>query len=336
MTTRMPTIKDVARLAGVSVATVSAVINRDSGVKVSKELTERVENAIKELNYRPNRIARALSRRQTQTIAYVVPSVSNAFFAQMAQLIEDRAFAKRYGVYLCNTHSSVDRVELYKDIIIENRVAGVITTLTWDIIENGFIEAIQEENIPIIGLAGARVVAGIDTITFDDVRGAEIATRHLLERGHQKIGFIGIKNSKTTLQRLKGYKKALTEANLAVPEGYIVKGGSFDREEGYTLAQKLYQKYPEITAIFVYNDVMAAGVLDGLNDLGLRVPKDIAVVGYDNSVARYTRPKLTTMDLFKEQMVEAAMDLLFKRIAGEEFACQHQQILPRLVMGESS
>src|SRR5690606_26984488 len=144
------------------------------------------------------------------------------------------------------------------------------------------------------------------------------------------------KNSKTTLQRLKGYKKALTEANLAVPEGYIVKGGSFDREEGYTLAQKLYQKYPEITAIFVYNDVMAAGVLDGLNDLGLRVPKDIAVVGYDNSVARYTRPKLTTMDLFKEQMVEAAMDLLFKRIAGEEFACQHQQILPRLVMGESS
>src|SRR5690606_5634773 len=145
---------------------VSAVINRDSGVKVSKELTERVEKAIKELNYRPNRIARALSRKETQTIAYVVPSVSNAFFAQMAQLIEDKAFKKRYGVYLCNTHSDIERVELYKDILIENRVAGVIITLTWDIIENGFIEAMQEEEIPIIGLAGARVVDGIDTFTF--------------------------------------------------------------------------------------------------------------------------------------------------------------------------
>ena len=269
----MPTIKDVAKHAGVSVATVSAVINRDSGVKVSKELTEKVEKAIKELNYRPNRIARALSRKQTQTIAYVVPSVSNAFFAQMAQLIEDKAFAKRYGVYLCNTHSNSDRVELYKDILIENRVAGVITTLTWDIIEKGFIEAIQEENIPIIGLAGARVVEGIDTITFNDVRGAEIATNYLLEKGHQKIGFIGIKNSKTTKQRLQGYKKALHGAKLEVDERYIERGKSFNREEGYTLAQKIYEKCPDLTALFVYNDVMAAGVLDGLNDLGLRVPR---------------------------------------------------------------
>ena len=113
----------------------------------------------------------------------------------MAQLIEDKAFKKRYGVYLCNTHSDIERVELYKDILIENRVAGVIITLTWDIIENGFIEAMQEEEIPIIGLAGARVVDGIDTFTFDDTRGAEIATRHLL-KGPSKIGFIGIKNSK--------------------------------------------------------------------------------------------------------------------------------------------
>ena len=332
----MPTIKDVAKHAGVSVATVSAVINRDSGVKVSKELTERVEKAIKELNYRPNRIARALSRKETQTIAYVVPSVSNAFFAQMAQLIEDKAFKKRYGVYLCNTHSDIERVELYKDILIENRVAGVIITLTWDIIENGFIEAMQEEEIPIIGLAGARVVDGIDTFTFDDTRGAEIATRHLLEKGHQKIGFIGIKNSKTTKQRLKGYKKALNEAKLEVEDEYIEKGKSFNREDGFRLAQKLYRKCPDLTAIFAYNDVMAAGALDALLDLELRVPRDIAVVGYDNSVASYTRPKLTTMDLSKEQMVEEAVDLLFKRIAREEFALRHEQILPKLVIGESS
>jgi DNA-binding LacI/PurR family transcriptional regulator len=332
----MPTIKDVAKHAGVSVATVSAVINRDSGVKVSKKLTEKVEKAIKEMNYRPNRIARALSRKETQTIAYVVPTVNNTFFSQMAQMIEDKAFERKYGVYLCNTHSMIDRVELYKDILIENRVAGVITTLTWDIIENGLIKAMQDEEIPIIGLAGARVVDGIDTITFHDVGGAELATRHLLEKGHQKIGFIGIEESKTTEQRLKGYKKALNDANLEVDERYIEMGKSFSREEGYALAQKLCRKCPNLSAIFVYNDVMAAGALDSLNDLGLRIPRDIAVVGYDNSVASYTRPKLTTMDLFKEKMVEEAMDLLFKRIAREEFAIRHEQILPKLVIGESS
>lgn len=332
----MATIKDVAKQAGVSVATVSAVINRDSGVKVSKKLTEQVEKAIKEMNYRPNRIARALSRKQTQTIAYVVPTVSNTFFSQMAQLIEDKAFAKRYGVYLCNTHSMADRVELYKDILIENRVAGVIATLTWDIIENGFIEALREEKIPLVGLAGARMVAGIDTITLDDVGGAELATRHLLEKGHQKIGFIGIKASKTTEKRLQGYKKALTGAGLEVKESYIERGRSFNREEGYALAHKLYRKCPDLTALFVYNDIMAAGVLDALHDLGLKIPGDMAVVGYDNSVAGYTRPKLTTMDLFKEKMVEEAMEILFKRIAGEEFAPRHEQILPQLVIGESS
>ena len=332
----MPTIKDVAKHAGVSVATVSAVINRDSGVKVSKKLTEKVEKAIKEMNYRPNRIARALSRKETQTIAYVVPTVNNTFFSQMAHLIEDKAFEKKYGVYLCNTHSMVERVALYKDILIENRVAGVITTLTWDIIENGFIEAMQEEEIPIIGLAGARRVDGIDTITFHDVRGGELATQYLLEKGHRKIGFIGIEESKTTEQRLKGYKQALMQAKVEVDERYIERGKSFNREEGYILAHKLYRKCPEVTAIFVYNDIMAAGVLDGLNDLGLRVPGEIAIVGYDNSVASYTRPKLTTMDLFKEKMVDEAMDILFRRIAREEFEPRHEQILPKLVVGESS
>jgi len=332
----MPTIRDVAKHAGVSVATVSAVINRDSTVKVSAKLTEKVEKAIKEMHYRPNRIARALSRKETQTIAYVVPTVSNEFFSQMAQLIEDKAFEKKYGVYLCNTHSRVDRVELYKDILIENRVAGVITTLTWDIMENGFIEVMQAEEIPIIGLAGARIVDSIDTITFDDVRGGELATCHLLEKGHKKIGFIGIKDSKTTEQRLKGYEKALNDAKLKVDERYIERGNDFNREEGYTLAHKLYGKRPDITGIFVYNDIMAAGVLDGLNDLGLRIPENIAVVGYDNSIASYTRPKLTTMDLSKEALVEEAMEILFKRIAGQEFALGHKQILPKLVVGESS
>jgi DNA-binding LacI/PurR family transcriptional regulator len=332
----MPTIKDVAKRAGVSVATVSAVINKDSGVKVSKRLTRKVEKAIREMNYRPNRIAQALSRKQTRTIAYVVPTISNAFFSQMAHFIEDKAFEREYGIYLCNTQSKLDRVELYKDVLIENRVAGVLVTLTWDIIEKGFIEAIQEENIPIVGLAGARVSKEIDNVTIDDLRGGEIAVHHLIKRGHRKIGFIGIEDSKTTEERLKGYLKALNQAGIKADNRFIELGKGFGREEGYRLADALYRKCSGITAIFVYNDVMAAGVIDRFNDYGISIPEEVAIVGYDNSIANYIRPKLTTLDLSKKEMVEKAMDILFRRIEKEDFPLKHEKIIPELIIQEST
>jgi DNA-binding LacI/PurR family transcriptional regulator len=333
---RMPTIKDVARRAGVSVATVSAVINADSGVNVSKERKRSVEQAIAELNYRPNRIAQALSKRQTKTIAYVVPTIRNEFFSQMAHFIEDKAFDREYGVYLCNTHSNLDRIDLYMDILIENRVAGIVATLTWDIIERGFIEAITSEGIPIVGLAGARVVDGIDTVTIDDVMVGRIAVSHLIERGHRKIGFIGIRDSKTTEKRLRGYLDALREAGIEVLDDCVQLGVSFSRQDGYELAGELVRRCPEVTAVFVYNDVMAAGAIDRFNDLGISVPGQIAIVGCDNSIAQYTRPKLTTLDLAKEKMVEDAMDALFRRIGKEKFAPEHIRAVPQLIVNESS
>ncbi len=332
----MPTIRDVASRAGVSVATVSAVINSDSGVKVSKELTSKVEKAIRELNYRPNRIAQALSRKQTRTIAYVVPTVSNAFFSQIAHHIEDKAFARKYGVYLCNTHSKLDRVELYKDILIENKVAGVVVTLTWDIVNKDFIKALQEENIPIVGLAGARISQEIDTVTIDDLRGGEMAAQHLIKKGHNQIGFIGIEDSKTTEERLKGYLKALNQAGIKTDNRFIELGSNFSREEGYRLAEALYRKCSGISAIFVYNDVMAAGVIDRFNDYGISIPEEVAIVGYDNSIANYTRPKLTTLDLSKKEMVEKAIDILFKRIEKEDFPLKHERIIPELIVQEST
>lgn len=332
----MPTIKDVAKRAGVSVATVSAVINSDSGVNVSDLRRRSVEKAIEELNYRPNRIAQALSKRQTRTIAYVVPTISNAFFSQMAHDIEDRAFEREYGVYLCNTHSNLERVDLYKNILIENRVAGVVTTLTWDVLERGFIEAISEEGIPIVGLAGARVLEGLDTVTIDDVMGGRIAVRHLIDRGHRKIGFIGIKESRTTQERLAGYMQALSESNIEVDGDYVELGTNFAREDGYQLADALYSRCPELTAVFVYNDVMAAGAVDRFRDDGVKVPGQVAVVGCDNSIADYTRPKLTTLDFSKEKMVKDAMDLLFRRIGKEDFAPVHIKVVPQLIEKESS
>jgi DNA-binding LacI/PurR family transcriptional regulator len=222
------------------------------------------------------------------------------------------------------------------DILIENRVAGIVATLTWDIMEQGFIEAISAENIPIVGLAGARVVEGIDTVTIDDVMGGRIAVRHLIERGHRNIGFIGIKESKTTEERLRGYLDALREAGIEVRDDFVQLGESFAREDGYELAGELYCRCPEITAIFVYNDVMAAGAIDKFNDLGVSVPGQMAVVGCDNSIAEYTRPKLTTLDFSKDKMVEDAMGVLFRRISKERFEPEHIKAVPQLIVNESS
>ena len=135
----------------------------------------------------------------------------------------------------------------------------------------------------------------------DDVGGAELATRHLLEKGHQKIGFIGIKASKTTEKRLQGYKKALHGAGLEIEERYIEKGRSFNREEGYALAHKLYRKCPDLTALFVYNDIMAAGVLDALHDgvKDTRISRSSAMI----IAGRLYTAQVTTMDLQRKWLM---------------------------------
>ncbi|GAB6100460.1 substrate-binding domain-containing protein [Halanaerocella petrolearia] len=332
----MATMKDVAKKAEVSVATVSAVINKDSEVNVSDELTKRVEQAVRELNYRPNRIARALSSQTTHTLAYIVPSVSNNFFSQIAKYIEDMAFEKGYSVYLCNTESQIDRANLYTKNLLENRVDGIITTLTWEVIQSDLIETVISEDIPIVGLAGARVIGEIDTVTIDDLAGGRTATEHLLNQGHSKIGFIGVKESKTTEQRLSGFKKALNEAGIDVNEDYIELGDEFSRQEGFRLSKRLIQRNPELTAIFVYNDIMGTGVIDNLNELEIKIPADMAIIGFDDSVATYIRPNLSTMALPKHEMSRLAIDMLFKRMKDVTVELGHEKVLPKLIRREST
>lgn len=332
----MATIKDVAKKAGVSVATVSAVINKDSDVNVSDKLSQKVKKAVKDLNYRPNRIARALSKQESSIIAYVVPSVQNNFFSQMAHFIENCAFKKDFGVYLCNTHCKLDRVDLYKKNLIENRVAGVIVTLTWGVLESDFIEDMFKEGIPVVGLAGARVRKDISTVTINDKKGAQMGVNYFVKRGHSIIGFIGVKNSRTTKVRLEGYKKSLKENNIEINNDLISLGEDFSREEGYILAEQLLKKVPEMTALFVYNDIMASGVIDKFNNLGINVPGDIEVIGYDNSVAGFIRPKLSTMALPKEKMANIAMELLFDKINKKSSDIYHKKVLPELIIRNST
>ncbi|MFW5980521.1 MAG: LacI family DNA-binding transcriptional regulator [Halanaerobiaceae bacterium] len=327
----MPTIKDVAEKAGVSVATVSAVINKNSEVNVSKELTSKVEKAVKELNYRPNRIARALSKKKTHTIAYITPSISNMFFSQMAELIEQLAFAREYGVYLCNTGGNKKRIELYINNLIGSKVDGVITTLTWGIREYKFIEKVKQENIPIVGLAGARVTEEIDTVVINDIKSGELAAEHLVSLGYKNIGFIGVKRSKTTVKRIKGYRKILNKFDLKLNDDNIELGENFTREEGFYLIENLLEKNSNLDSVIVYNDEMAAGVIDKLKSLEKNIPQDIAIIGFDDSVARFTHPKLTTMSLPKKHMAELAVNMLWDRIENKDIEIRNREVYPELI-----
>ena len=333
----MTTIKDVAKKAGVSVATVSAVINTDSNVNVSERLSKKVKDAVNELNYRPNRIARALSKEENPMIAYVIPTIQNQFFSQLGHYIENFAFEKNYGVYLCNTHSRIERSDLYLNNLIENRVSGVIVTLTWEIISSDFIENLLDENIPVIGMAGARKRDDIDTVLIDDKEGSFKAVEYLIERGKSNIAFIGVEESKTTEIRCSGYKQALKKHNLKVKNDLLSIQNDFNRENGYKAAEKLLNSNSLIDSIFVYNDVMASGVIDYLNENSIKIPGEIAVIGYDNSISSYTNPKLSTMGLPKLKMAEKTMDLLFKRIdkRGDD-NYQTYLIHPELIIRETT
>ncbi|MFW5976830.1 MAG: LacI family DNA-binding transcriptional regulator [Bacillota bacterium] len=332
----MSTIKDVAEKAGVSVATVSAVINKESEVNVSEELTHKVEEAVEKLNYRPNRIARALSKKKTHTIAYITPSISNLFFSQVAELIEQLAFDRGYGVYLCNTGGKEERIKLYINNLIGSRVDGIITTLTWGIRNYNFIETMKEEKIPIVGLAGARITDIIDTVVIDDIKSGELATDHLIRNGYTNIGFIGVKRSNTTLKRLKGYRKKLNKFGIELNEEYVELGESFTREEGFILVEKLLNRCEEIDSVIVYNDVMAAGVIDKLKYLGKKVPENIAIIGFDDSIAKYTHPKLTTMALPKKRMAELAINMLWDRMENKNFKIKNKMVLPELIKRETT
>ncbi|TCL76410.1 LacI family transcriptional regulator [Hydrogenispora ethanolica] len=330
----MATIRDVAERAGVSVATVSAVLNQSC--KVSEKLTARVLAATRELNYRPNRLARALSQKRTHLIGCLVPTIVNPFFPQVVKSVEDIAFENQFGIFVCNSEGNSGKVRYYQQMLLETQVDGVIIALSWELARPEVIQPFLEAGIPVVGLAGARRSELIDCVVVDDVQGGFDAANHLIELGHTRIGYIGAQNSETTRLRLLGYKKALQAAGLPYDERDIMLGNSFSDAEGYTLAKMLLAREPEISAIFSYNDIMGLGVMSALHDQGIAVPAQLSVIGFDDSAASYSFPKMSTMEIPKAEMGRIAANVLINRIGGQAAAPRVFELPPRLVVRDST
>lgn len=327
------TMHDIAERAGVSVTTVSHVINQTR--PVSEKLRQAVASAMDDLGYQPNRLARSLRRGRTQTIGMVAPDSSNPYFAEIAHAVEAAAFAQGYSVILCNTQMDMARETFYANVLLEKRVDGIIFVAAGDSAQQ--IRALQQHRQPIVLVD--REVQGVaaDVVTMHNTRGARQAVEHLLALGHRRIACIGGPSAVTpSSRRIGGYTEALTAAGLPVDPSLIVRG-DFQFESGLHLANQLLDHPEPPTAIFSTNDLMAVGVMRAVLQRRLRVPEDISVVGFDDiRLAAYINPALTTVAQPKEALGQTATRLLLERIEDPDLAPRRVTLETELVVRQSS
>ena len=318
------TVRDVAQKAGVSISTVSRVLT--GSARVSPELRQRVIDAVEELGYRPNALARGLRMRRTAVIGLLIPDISNPFFGQLARVVEDAANNRGYSILLCNSQNSRAREVQYLDLLRQQQVDGVL------VVTSG---AMGEELEEFFKLTGAAVLA-LDRripqfkgpwIGGDPYPGARQAVQHLLDLGHRNIGLVrGVEGNISSDERYKALNRALVEAGH--PEERWTWVGEYTLETGIAaglaLAELPAQKRP--TAVIATSEFSAYGLIEGVSRHGISVPDQLSVVGYDNTAfAEVFRPALTVIAQPIEEMGELAVDFILRMINNAE---QDEQLPP--------
>ena len=314
MERRSPNIQEVASRAGVSISTVSRVLN-ETGYPIRPETRQRVLEAIDALGFHPSPFARALLGKPTETIGLMIPDISNPYYPLLSKGVEDVANELGYTVIFCNTDRSADKARRYLQVLREKRVDGIIFA-------GGGHE--MDGDADLLGEIRAKVVLigrhlwPFPSVQVDNTRAAYEATVHLIGLGHRRVGFIsGPLNLTSALDRLKGYKMAMEEAGAGVEEP-LLREGDFHYESGYQAALSLLKGGELPTAIFASNDRMAMGAVAAAYDLGMRVPEELAVVGFDDTPSSsYVRPSLTSVSLPSYEMGATAARLLSRQMIGE-------------------
>jgi LacI family transcriptional regulator, galactose operon repressor len=331
----MPTIKDVARAAGVSITTVSHVINDTRFV--SDELRERVQAAMEELGYRPNILARSLRRGETKTIGLVVPDNSNPFFAEMARTVEDLGFATGYSVILCNSDDNLAKEAAYLEVLITKQVDGVVFIASGSSQEH--LVELSQQGIPYVVVDREIDGAWADIVLVNNELGGYVATRHLIELGHRRIACItGPSQLTPSADRVRGYRRALREFQIAEDEELVVPG-DFRAQGGEAALERLLAVSPPPSAVLACNDMMAIGVLRAARKAGLHVPDDLSVVGFDDiPLASAVSPALTTVAQPITELASHSVQILLARMQNSEEGQPRQRIVldPRLIVRDSS
>jgi LacI family transcriptional regulator len=334
--TRKTTITDVARVANVSIQTVSAVVNRKPGI--SDPTRDRVLQAIERLQYRPNGIASSLRAQKSHTIGVVIPTITNPFFPEFVRGAEDAASEKGYSIFLCNADEDTEKEIQYLRLLQRHRVAGILVSyVSSPATSESVLTELASHHLPIACLGTAQPGQGIVSLRVNESEITRVAAQHLLELGHRRIGFVTPPPSKNIAQmRIEGFKKAFVEAGLPVRPEYLVDGG-FDLQDGIRGAgQLLSLRYPP-TAVVAANDLVAIGVISNLKKQGYRVPADVSVVGIDDiQMASLLDPPLTTISQPIYEMGRLGMENILLRIQNPQLETSEIIFETRLIIRQST
>jgi LacI family transcriptional regulator len=326
-----PTIKDVARLAGVSVGTVSNVLNRPR--RVSPQTRARVEWAIEQLGFRPNKVARALISQRTSTVGMIVPDAANPFFAELLRAVEDVLGEKDYAVIFGNSDNNASKERRYLRALRERRVDGMIAVTATDADADEICSLGEEVPLVIVD----RLIAGWegDCVLGDNRLGMKMAVGHLIALGHRSIALInGDLRLSTARERYRGFLESLAEHSL---EPAAVSFGAFTFESGYSQMSAMLQQGTLPSAVCAANDLLALGAIAASVDAGLSVPGQVSIVGYDDIIfARLSSPGLTTVRQNARAMGAEAAHLILERLEGSRSEPRQVVLEPELVVRHST
>lgn len=326
------TIAQVANLAGVSTTTVSHVL---SGKRfVSEANRDRVHQAVRELGYRPNHVARNLRTRRSQMIAVIIPDIANPYYTALARGIADEVDGDAYGTYICNTDGLHEREQKFIQDVLDRGVDGVAMASVH--VATDLVSEAVRLGTPFTCVGGSIDLPDVDLVTADDEEGSRAATSYLITRGAKRVAMIG-GSAGSGGGRDGGYRRALEEAGLPVRDDLVI-AGDWTRRGGHDAMRELLTRNPRPDAVFCANDLMAIGAMDTVREAGLSIPGDISLVGFDDiDAASLVTPALTTVSNPSYDAGRAAGELLLERISGRAVDGRRTVRLPcRLIERESS
>lgn len=328
----MTTVKDVAREAGVSLGTVSNVLNGKESVK--PDTKEKVYQAMKKLNFQYNMNASALRTKTTKNIGLIIPTIVNPYYPELARGVEDALVSEKFMLFLCNSDRNQEKERQYVDGLLSKGTDGLVLVKS----------KLSEQELKQIASRTALVLVDHDgegsqffcQVNVDDVGGIVEGMNLLKQYGHEKIAFIsGLQDAYSSVCRIQTYHKCLENWNMPYHPEYLVEG-DFSWDSGYMAAMKLLSLNTPPTAIFAANDIMALGAIRAIWERGFNVPQDISVLGYDDiEFSKQSLPQLTTVHQPKYQVGMEAIQLLLKVLHKEENFEKHIQMHTRIVMRES-
>jgi LacI family transcriptional regulator len=324
------TIKDIAKELNISFASVSKALSDSS--EISKATKERVKDKAIEMHYRPNAIARGLVTKQTKTLGLIIPDITNPFFAEIAKSVEETANVEGFSVFLCNSNWDNNKEKEYINLLISKKVDGILLAPIGD-------GNLQMDNIelPVIIIGTRKQYNGRNFVVVDDKKGGYIATEHLIKNGNKKVMFIGGKeNVQSNKERSDGYKTAMNDYGLAIDTG-LIRNGNFKRESGYVLMKKALLDGIRPDSVFAGNDMLALGVIQAIYEFNLKIPEDIAIVGFDDiPFADLPEVSLTTVAQPKNKMGMLAVDLLLQKIKRPDDEASSIILIPQLIIRKTS